>query len=129
MFIREKLCRRVSSNSSSAEADGISLGEASRFAFFWPLPVRLGFFDFVAIPDEQEKSIIKELEDNKVNWILISNRHSSTESGLGTFGESNCPLLAKYIHDHFAPVAEFGDWINPPGWAWNHGVRILKRVK
>lgn len=85
------------------------------------------FFEHIKIPIQQEKKIIKQLERNKINFILISNRINSTEPGFGTFGKTYCPLLARYIQENFHTIAEFGDWQNPPGWAWNHGVRILKR--
>ncbi len=85
------------------------------------------FFDHIKIPVQQEKQIIKQLENKKINFILISNRMNSKETGLGTFGKTYCPLLAKYIKENFHMIAKFGDWYNPPGWAWNHGTMILKR--
>ena len=93
-----------------------------------PSPSRqLAFFDFIAIPKEQEKQIIQEIESHKTNYVLLSNRINSSEIGLGVFGETYCPLLARYIDENFETVATFGDWANPPGWAWNHSVQILKR--
>ncbi len=93
-----------------------------------PSPTRqLIFFEHINIPEEQERKIIAELENKNVNTILVSNRARSGEAGLGTLGETYCPLLGKYIDDHFKEVAAFGDWENHPGWAWNHGVRILGR--
>lgn len=88
---------------------------------------QLVFFEHINVPEEQERKIITDLEKEKTAWVLISSRADSPEPGLGTFGKTYCPLLAKYIADNFAVAAEFGDWVNPPGWAWNHGVRILKR--
>jgi len=89
---------------------------------------QLVFFEHINITEKQEQKTISEMEDGNGNWVIISNRAVSQEQGLGVFGKTYCPLLAKYIGDHFTVVAEFGDWVNPPGWAWNHGVRILKRV-
>ena len=57
----------------------------------------------------------------------MSSRIMSPETGLGIFGKTYCPLLGQYIHDNFAPlVRQGGDWTQPPGWANNHGVIILK---
>ncbi len=89
---------------------------------------QLIFFDHIKIPPQQEASIIKELEKNKVNYCLVSSRaYARLEHGLGIFGQTYCPLIARYINDNFIPLARFGDWTNEPGWAWNHGTLILKR--
>lgn len=88
---------------------------------------QLIFFDHEFIPPEQEKTIIADLENRRVNWVLLSSRHDSREFGLGTLGKTYCPLLGAYIAENFEIVAQFGDWVNEPGWAWNHGVRMLKR--
>ncbi len=85
------------------------------------------FFEHINIPPEQEEKIISELENKNVNYVLLSSRAYSTNRGLGFLGRTYCPILGKYIYDHFEPIATFGDWQNPPGWAWNHGVKILKR--
>jgi hypothetical protein len=89
---------------------------------------QLIFFDHIKIPEEQEKSVIAELEKNHVNYILLSSRaFAKQEAGLGFLGSSYCPLIGKYIQDNFIPVARFGDWHHEPGWAWNHGTLIFKR--
>lgn len=91
---------------------------------------QLIFFDHINIQPQQEQEIIQQLNVQGVNYILLSSRCcNARETGLGTFGVSYCQLLAKYIHDHFEVVAAFGDWQNTPGWAWNHGTRIFKRVR
>ncbi|MCB9771690.1 MAG: hypothetical protein H6754_04010 [Candidatus Omnitrophica bacterium] len=91
---------------------------------------QLIFFNHINIPPQQEATIIAELERKDVKYILISNRaFASQEPGLGFFGQSYCPLLGKYIAEHFEPIAQFGDWKNEPGWAWNHGTKIFKRVR
>jgi len=90
---------------------------------------QLIFFDHIKITEEQEKGILSELEKNKINWIVLSNRINSAETGLGVLGQTYCPLIGKYIEDNFEVVAKFGDWINPPGWAWNYGIKILHRKK
>lgn len=89
---------------------------------------QLIFFEHINIPEEQERKIIDELEKKRVNYVLLSSRMSSGETGLGTFGKDYCPLIAEYLDKNFKVAAVFGDWKNPAGWAWNHGVRILKRV-
>lgn len=91
---------------------------------------QLIFFNHIKIPPEQEKEVLAELEKNNVNWILLSSRHNATEEyGLGILGKTYCPLIGEYIERNFTTVAEFGDWVNEPGWAWNHGAIILKRKK
>lgn len=89
---------------------------------------QLIFFDHINIPQEQETGIIRELENNKVNWVVVSSRSISFEGGLGTLGVSYCPLIGRYIAQNFEVVAEFGPWTSLPGWGWNHGTRILKRT-
>lgn len=89
---------------------------------------QLIFFEHIKISPQQEKEVLAELEKNKVNWILLSSRHKATEEyGLGILGKTYCPLIGEYIERNFTTVAEFGDWVNEPGWAWNHGTRILRR--
>ena len=88
---------------------------------------QLIFFDHIKIPFEQEQKIIRELEGNKTAAVLVSSRQSAREPGLGTLGVSYCPLIAQYINTNFTPVAKIGDWVNEPGWAWNHGTLILKK--
>ncbi len=81
----------------------------------------------IFIPPEQELEIIKDLEDKKVSWILLSNR--GNEPRIATIGKEYCPTLGQYIQDHFAIQAQFGDWDATPRWWSNHAVKILKRVK
>ncbi len=91
---------------------------------------QLIFFEHINIPPEQERKIIIELELGRVNYILVSNRAFAVqEPGLGVFGKTYCPFLGKYIAEHFQPIAKIGDWSHEPGWAWNHGVQILQRVR
>jgi hypothetical protein len=88
---------------------------------------QLIFFEHINIPREQEEKIIRELETKKVNWIVLSNRSDSDEEGLGLLGKDYCPLIGDYIKNNFSVTAEYGDWVNPPGWAWNYGIQILQR--
>jgi len=89
---------------------------------------QLIFFEHIKIPPEQERSVIAELEKNRVNYVLLSSRaFARQELGLGFLGTSYCPMIGKYIQDNFVAIARFGDWTNEPGWAWNHGTLILKR--
>ncbi|MBL8012807.1 MAG: hypothetical protein JNN05_03060 [Candidatus Omnitrophica bacterium] len=85
------------------------------------------FFEHINIPPQQEVKIIKEIEDKKINTIVLSNRYMSPEQGLGVLGTTYCPVIGNYINDNFAPVARFGDWKHMPGWGWSHGTMILKR--
>ncbi len=88
---------------------------------------QLVFFEHINITEEQERKIISQMSNNNGNWVILSSRSNSPEQGMGIFGETYCLLLSKYINENFTIAAEFGDWVNTPGWAWNHGVRILKR--
>lgn len=89
---------------------------------------QLIFFDHINIPQEQEMKIIGELEKNKVNWVVVSSRSISLEGGLGKLGVSYCPLIGTYIAENFKIVTEFGPWTSFPGWGWNHGTRMMKRI-
>lgn len=88
---------------------------------------QLIFFEHIKIPPEQERKIIQDLENKHVDWVVISSRAVSSERGLGVLGKTYCPILGKYLEDNFSVAAAFGDWKNPPGWAWNHGTKILRR--
>ncbi|MBF0521776.1 MAG: hypothetical protein HQL24_01845 [Candidatus Omnitrophica bacterium] len=92
-----------------------------------PIPEHM-FFNYLNVPEEQERRIIADMERKNTNYILLSNRSNSREQGLGQFGKSYCPLLAAYLKNHFKLVESFGDWNNPAGWAWPHAVRIYKRI-
>ncbi len=85
------------------------------------------FCDQQHIPQEQEKTVIADLERSHVNWVVVSSRMRSQEPGLGVFGINYTPRIAEYLQENFTPVTQFGDWQNEPGWAWNHGTMILKR--
>lgn len=88
---------------------------------------QLIFFDHINIPKEQEFTIIKELEHNKVNWVVVSSRSISIEGGLGKLGVTYCPLIGKYIADNFEIIEQFGTWTDKIGWGANHATRIMKR--
>lgn len=90
---------------------------------------QLIFFDHIHIPGEQELGIVAQLEKKNVNYIVLSNRRDAKELGLGTFGKTYCPLLASYIKKNFVVVETIGDWKGEPGWAWNYGTTILKRIQ
>lgn len=89
---------------------------------------QLIFFEHINITREQEEQIISELESKKINYVLMSNRAMSPEAVLGMFGQSYCQILGKYIKDNFETIFTYGDWANVPGWGWNHGTKVLKRV-
>jgi len=92
-------------------------------------PVReIMVFDFVHVPPEQEVQMMERLKEQKVNYVLLSNRVKSTEPGMGEFGKTYCPNLAKYIDAHFREVASFGDWNQSAGWFAPHAVKIYKRI-
>lgn len=88
------------------------------------------FTDASNIPYEQEADIIKTLDNQKVDYILLSSRCDSPEPGLGTFGKTYCPLLARYVKENFALIKTFGDWTQKPdGWIDHHGTKIFKRTQ
>lgn len=94
-----------------------------------PSPVpELVFFDYCNISPVQEQRIIGDMERQKVNYVLISNRWLSPETGLGIFGVDYCPGLAKYISEHFQEEVTFGSWEQRCGWFFPHAVRIFRRV-
>lgn len=94
-----------------------------------PSPTRqLIFFDHIKIPPEQEVEIIKELQSKNVQYVIMSNRIASSETGLGIFGKTYCPLISQYIAENFSPhTRQGGDWQAEPGWGHNHGVMIFKK--
>lgn len=89
---------------------------------------QLIFFDHIKISPAQETTIIKELMAHNIRYILISNRVASTETGLGIFGQSYCPLIYRYLMENFSPVFKHGgNWQEQPDSSKNHGVIIFKR--
>lgn len=92
-----------------------------------PVPETI-FFDFLNITRQQEERIIYDLERKQCNYVLLSNRISSAEQGLGEFGTSYCPLLFAYIRNNFESIAEFGDWRQMPQWIDGHATRIYRRI-
>jgi hypothetical protein len=85
------------------------------------------YFQHFIIPPEQDLSTIRDLEREKVKWILLSNRAISSEPGLGIFGRDYCHLLGAYTLANYDVVAQFGWWTSRASWAWDHGTVILKR--
>jgi|GEM_PF-285672 len=85
------------------------------------------YFQHFIIPPEQDLATIRDLEREKTNWVLLSNRSISSEAGLGTFSLDYCHLLGAYINKNYAVVAQFGWWTRRASWAWDHGVFIFKR--
>ncbi len=87
----------------------------------------LCFFDFMNITLEQERKIILQLETKKNNYIVLSSRCNSAEPGLGLFGKTYCPALAKYIDENFFVIKTFGEWNSDPTETLAFGIKILKR--
>ncbi|MBF0521581.1 MAG: hypothetical protein HQL24_00840 [Candidatus Omnitrophica bacterium] len=86
------------------------------------------FFLFNNITEEQERKTIEDLEKEKVNWIILSNRIVSTEYGMGIFGQTHCKILWEYINKNFGVFTQFGEHLHESGdWATNHSTYILKR--
>lgn len=92
-------------------------------------PTRLlSFVEHIRIQPEQEKELIRQMEEKGIRWILLSNRAHSEEPGMGVLGHTYCPLLTGYMAQNFEAVATFGHWDKSPGWYHNHGVKILRRT-
>lgn len=88
----------------------------------------LAFFDYIGITEQDEIAMINQLEEKNVNYVIISNRaYAEHEPYLGSFGKRYCPLLSRYLLGHFEEVATIGEWEKAAGFAWNHGVKIIKR--
>ena len=87
----------------------------------------LAFFDYLNFTREQEQRIMADLERKGNRWIILSNRADTREVGLGVFGKTYCPLLAKYLKENFALVETIGDWDAPPGWIINNAIRIYRK--
>ncbi len=85
------------------------------------------FFEHFIIPEEQDRKTIEDLEREKVNWILLSNRAIARDEGLGIFGRDCCHTLWKYIYEHYELVARYGVWSSRSSWGWDHGVIMYKR--
>lgn len=88
---------------------------------------QLAFFEHTMITPEQEQQTIHDLEKNRVEWAVISNRIESVEFGMGVFGTTHCRLLNDYLTEHFEVAAQFGNWNGPGGWGADHATAILKR--
>ncbi len=86
------------------------------------------FFESFPTPKEREIQMIEDLEREKINHVLLSNRNAS-EGEFGMFGERHYPLLGAYLSAHFEGVAAFGNWDKTADWTDNHAVRIYKRKK
>jgi len=90
---------------------------------------QLIFFEHKNITEEQQRNIIAGIKKHNVNLIVLSNRSIEPNPGMGIFGKTYCRTLNDYIVKHYEVAAAFGDWVNPGGWAWNHGTKILMRKK
>lgn len=88
---------------------------------------QLAFCNHLNIELAQEKEIIERMEQDKINYILLSNKAFTGDSYMGTFGKTYCRLLARYVKDNFSVVAGFGLWRGQASWLANHGVLIFKR--
>jgi len=89
---------------------------------------QLAFFKSLRITERQENRILAEIEEAKVDYILISNS-SVLDPHYFFFGKAYCQKIGAYIQNNFREVALFGEWSKAPGWNSNHSVKILKRIR
>ncbi|MCD4779853.1 MAG: glycosyltransferase family 39 protein [Candidatus Omnitrophica bacterium] len=83
--------------------------------------------DFLYMPTSQEQDIINRLKNPALRYLVMSNRISSNEQGIGRFGKTHCKLLHNYIDQNYERVMMFGDWDNEPMWSKNHGTMIIQK--
>lgn len=88
---------------------------------------QLIFFEHSNIPVEQEEAVIADLNRTRVPYIILSNRMHAPDDMLGTLGKDYCLRLYAFIAANYEVVVTVGPWDAKPWWAWNHGVKILKR--
>ena len=79
------------------------------------------------VTEKQQKDFINQINKNDVEWIILSNRYSSDEMGLGVLGKTHCKTLAQYIFSEFEEVKRFGDFDKSTGQVSNHGMIIMKK--
>ncbi len=85
------------------------------------------FFEHIHITTQQEKGIIRELEENNTQFIVLSSRSFSVKKWLGQFGKDYGTLLYPYVMDNFSLAASFGDWNQEAGAIEPHAVQIYRR--
>lgn len=85
------------------------------------------FFEHIHISPQQEEKIIRELEKNNTQFVVLSSRSFSERSWLGHFGKDYGVRLYPYVMENFLPVASFGDWSREAEAIEPHAVRIYRR--
>ncbi|MFH1361004.1 MAG: hypothetical protein ABIJ41_08280 [Candidatus Omnitrophota bacterium] len=80
------------------------------------------------MPREQEERILEALDDNRVNYIVVTNQVSFDQQGMLDFGRKKDPSLALTLHRQFREIASYGNWDKKAQWAENHAVKIFKRL-
>ena len=84
------------------------------------------FFDYMLIPAQQDAQTVADLKEKNIRWVVLSNRGSSREKGIGNFGVSHSQMLSEYLSNNFELTQELGIWGKELKWNDNHGIRILK---
>lgn len=94
-----------------------------------PTPTRsMMLFEFMNVPEQQERDIIADLERANARWIVLSSRAwASKQLGLGTFGETHCQTLAAWIDAEFELVEQIGEQNGRAHWIDGHTTRIYRR--
>lgn len=76
-----------------------------------------------------ENRVIKDIEREKIRFVLISNAtFSLTRKEDGIFGQTHCIRLAKYLERNYKPLKIYGDWDGEIDWFYE-SIAIFKRYK
>ena len=75
---------------------------------------------------EHERSLIREIEEQRVRLVVLSNRIKTEEkSAAGEFGVTHLKVLSRYLSGHYREVKVLGDWNSDP--RVSHAIKILER--
>ena len=83
------------------------------------------FLAMVPLHPRQEEEIIRQIEAKEVPFVILANHYRTEGHAAGTFGETHCQKLARYIFDHYQEVKTLGPWEADPNKF--HAVKILRR--
>lgn len=81
------------------------------------------------VSPEQEIEIIRNLERQGVEYIVLPSIAYAGFGHFGKFGTTHGQLLAKYFREYFEEVARFGEWseVSDEDYVGGMGTKILKK--